>query len=363
MDQNQQFKQEYMPEPKKSAKLTWLGCIFLLVIGTFVYEIYFPKPISSKRVEIAPGTGSRQIGGLLKREGVIRSKWIFVTYVFMTGHAADLKSGEYKFGESSSVADIVQMLSRGGVRERTITIPEGWNMLDIAKYFENVGAFQREEFLRIIAIENARFEFLKDKPRFATYEGYLFPDTYRIFIDTKPEDIMLKMLENFDKKLNSELRGDISKNGKTIHEIVTMASLIEKEVVSDEDRALVSGILWKRLKLGMPLQADATLTYIKRQAHENPDFQDVVLDVHKVPPFLNEKISRADTQMDSAYNTYKNRGLPPGPIANPGLSAIRAAIYPKESPYLYYLSTSDGKTIFSKTLEEHNGAKAKYLRN
>jgi len=152
----------------------------------------------------------------------------------------------------------------------------------------------------------------------------------------------MKMLANFDEKITPDLRKEITKQKKTIFEIITMASLIEKEVAMDEDRAIVSGILWKRIKLGIPLQVDATITYITGKN--------------------NTKISLNDTKINSPYNTYKYRGLPPGPIANPGIAAIRAAIFPKSSPYLFYLSAPDGRTIFSKTLEEHNTAKTRYLR-
>ena len=149
------------------------------------------------------------------------------------------------------------------------------------------------------------------------------------------------MRDNFDKKLTTDLREEIQKQGKTIFEIVTMASLIEKEVREKEDKEIVSGILWKRLKNNIPLQVDATISYITGKQ--------------------TTKISREETQIDSPYNTYKYLGLPIGPICNPGIDSIKAAIYPKNSQHWYYLSTSEGKTIFSETLEEHNLAKAKYL--
>ena len=150
------------------------------------------------------------------------------------------------------------------------------------------------------------------------------------------------MLQNFDAKFSNDLRQETLHQNHTTFEIITIASLIEKEVASDSDRALVSGILWKRMKLNIPLQVDATVLYAR--------------------PKRIGKVTLADTKINSPYNTYRYTGLPPAPIANPGLSAIRAALYPKKSPYLYYLSTPDGKTIFSKTREEHNRAKAKYLK-
>ena len=339
----------------------------LLAFSLTANEIYRPHTAFSngKSIEIPVGLGSRKIADLLKKEGVIRSKWVFVVYVSLTGRASLLKPGSYVFFNSSTMPKIAADLVRGGVSEMEITIPEGWTAEDIAlllgqeMYTRTAGDFFRLVTLKPL-IESGQldlswgkrletFNFLKDKPEKASLEGYLFPDTYRVFVDAKAKDIILKMLENFGKKLDPDLRAEIARQQKTIFDVVTMASLIEKEVSSDEDRALVSGVLWKRLDLGMGLQVDATITYIKKIQNPKSKIQ-------------NKRISIEDTKIDNPYNTYKYRGLPPGPISNPGLSAIKAAIYPKESPYLYYLSTEDGKTIFSKTLEEHNLAKAKYLR-
>ncbi len=315
----------------------------LLIAGALANELYRPHNSykSHKSVEIAPGLGSRKIAEVLKKEGVIRSKWTFVAYVSLKNLASNLKPGNYVFGRAS-IPEIVHDLVRGGTNERIITIPEGWSTKDIAEYLEKEGVTLADVFLKLTDAQHPvsdAFSFLKNKPKSAGLEGYLFPDTYRIFKDAKPEDVIEKMLENFGKKLTPDLRTEISRRNLTTFDVVRMASLIEKEVVSDEDRAIVSGILWKRLNLGIALQVDASIVYITG----------------------NKKVSLNDLQAKSPYNTYRNRGLPLGPISNPGLSAIKASIYPKTSPYLYYLSAPDGQTIFSKTLEEHNEAKAKYL--
>ena len=150
------------------------------------------------------------------------------------------------------------------------------------------------------------------------------------------------MVDTLDKKLTPDLRDEIKKRNKTIHEILTLASIIEKEVSSDEDRKLVSGIFYKRLEIGMPLQSDATVNYVSGKSELRPTFDDI--------------------SIDNVYNTYKYRGLPPGPINSPGLLAIISAIYPKENPYLYYLTTRDGQAIYSRTHDEHVAAKRKYLK-
>jgi len=175
------------------------------------------------------------------------------------------------------------------------------------------------------------------------HEGYLFPDTYRMYRDFTADDLIKKMRSNLDRKLTGDLREAIKDSGHTTGEIIIMASILEKEVRTEADMKIVSGIFWDRLKINHALQSDATLSY--------------VLDSGKTAH------SYEETQIDSPYNTYKYPGLPPGPISNPGLKAIRAAIYPTYTDYNYFLTRPDtGETIFSKTLEEHNAAKAKYLK-
>ncbi len=338
--------------------------IFFFAFSPFLllYEIYVPHASfqGTKRVVIVEGMGSRKIGALLKEEGVIRSQWMFVAYVSLLGKASQLKPGKYvfdrQFDYQTALPELTRILAHEAPREQTITIPEGWNTKDIAESFEESGLFTQEEFFAAVSPEAAqeladRFSssFLSDIPKGQGLEGYLFPDTYRVFTHGTAESAVFKMLANFEKKLTGELQAEIARQKKTIFYVVTMASLIEKEVVSDEDRALVSGILWRRHALGIPLQVDATLHYIKNY------------ELRIESGAKNGRISLNDTKIDSPYNTYLYKGLPKGPIANPGLSAIRAAIYPKKSLYLYYLSTPDGRTIFSRTLEEHNAAKKEHL--
>jgi UPF0755 protein len=188
----------------------------------------------------------------------------------------------------------------------------------------------------------AKPDFLKDAPADADLEGFLFPDTYRVFKNATAEDIVQKLLDNFNDKLTLDLRTDIAKQGKSIFDVITMASIIEKEVKSPEDMKIVSGIFWQRTGDSYPLESCATLAYI--------------LGVNK------KQYTYEDTKINSPYNTYQNAGLPPGPICNPGLAAIQAAIYPQTTDYHYFLTRPDtGATIFSKTYQEHLRNKAKYL--
>src|SRR3989338_2748863 len=342
-------------KPRLTFAVYGIVCTVMLTALVLSYAIFLPHHGSrgTKHVVIVPGMGSRMIGAFLKQEGVIGSKWAFVIYVSLRGDASDLKPGAYEFPDTAAIPAIARDLVAGESHERIITIPEGWSNADIAEYFKLQGIAGRDEAMSFMKAPSddivSLLEPLGASRKSSGTEGYLFPDTYRIFRDAGLADITGKMVRNFDAKVTQEVRDAIAGQQKSIFEIVIMASLIEKEVSSEEDRALVSGILWKRISLGMPLQVDATIAYIKNKESRIKNQRD-------------GKISLEDTKIDSPYNTYRYRGLPRGPIANPGLSAIRAAVFPRSSPYLYYLSTPDGRTIFSRTLEEHNAAKEKYLR-
>jgi UPF0755 protein len=242
-----------------------------------------------------------------------------------------------------NIPQIVNKFILGEVIKTKLVVPEGYGLKDIEKSLlanENkaydISSLEANDF-------DNRFSFLKSAPDSASLEGFLFPDTYEFSYGPDREEIAEKMLNNFDKKLIPGIRQEIEKQKKTIFEIVNMASLIEKEVKTKEDKEIVSGILWKRINSKMPLQVDATILYLTKKEGSN--------------------VSTEETKIDSPYNTYKYLGLPQGPICNPGLESIQAAVYPKTSAYWFYLSTPEGKTVFSRTLEEHNIAKFKYLKN
>ncbi|MDP3727506.1 MAG: endolytic transglycosylase MltG [bacterium] len=341
---------------RRFPKRFW-GAIFLVAIAA--YAAAAPVSLTGPvRVEIAPGAGSRAIAAQLKSYGLIRSKWTFTAYAAFTGRASALKPGAYEFRGRVGVPGVVTALVRGEPypNERFITIPEGWDLRDIGNYLEANGIALRRDLYAITGEPARRYDTKRrfPPPEFpdtpavvaakapsAILEGWLYPDTYRVFRDASAADIVAKMLLNFDRKLTPDLRAEIRRQGKSVADVITMASLIEKEVADAEDRSLVSDILWGRLDRGMPLQVDATINYITGK-HETPSAEDLAI--------------------DSPYNTYRNRGLPPTPIANPGIDAVQAAISPRANDFTYYLSTPDGRTIFSRTLEEHAGAKTRYLR-
>lgn len=211
-------------------------------------------------------------------------------------------------------------------REITVTIPEGYNIRQIGGVFEELGIFSREDFIKIAQTE----------------EGYLFPDTYRFYKDANPDDVVVRMKENFYKKITGEILKEIKSYNKTLQEIIIMASILEEEVKSTEDRKIVAGILWKRLDNGTGLNVDAALTYVLLRGSSD--------------------LTQNDLKFDSLYNTYRYRGLPPTPISNPGLDAILAALYPTASTHFYYLTDKNDFVRYARTLEEHALNKFKYLR-
>lgn len=342
----------------KSKKINFKAIIFLFVAILFTAQIFYSYGISSSTDKngqdnifiIEAGEGVNQISYNLYEAGLIKSKFYFEVYVWREKIEGDLQAGEYVLNPGMSIKEITRVLTEGETlnNELTIKIIEGWKIDEINDYLKKSGIIEGDEFSEytknpIGAWRYVVPDFFNDAPSNVNLEGYLFPDTYRIFKDASTVDITKKMLNNFDSKLTDKMRSDIKSQGKTIYEIVTMASIIEEEVRSQEDMKIVSGIFWNRIESGQALESCATLAYI--------------LGVNK------QQYSIEDTKTNSPYNTYQNRGLPPGPISNPGLNAIQSAIYPEKTDYYYFLSRPDtGETVFAITYDEHLRNKAKYLR-
>ncbi len=331
--------------------------ITLFFLAFLAVGIYLPakKVSESEQFLVEKGEGAKEIALSLEEKEIIRWSFPFRLYVLLKGTGGKLKAGEYSLSKSMNVPTIADKFFKGGVLKNKITIIEGWNLRDIAFYLEERGLFSAEQFfekagypgtdyLKTDLSDNfiSRFDFLKNKPSNISLEGFLFPDTYEIHPSASLEEVIGKILKNFDDKFNPELRSKAEKQGRTLFEVLTMASLIEKEVRTFEDKKIVSGVLWKRLEHGVPLQVDSTIIYLTGKK--------------------SVKVSREETKIDSPFNTYKYKGLPLGPICNPGLDSIKAALSPEESFFWYYLSTPEGETVFSRTLEEHNGAKAEHLK-
>jgi len=324
-----------------------LTLLFLSIIVIYNRKIKISVGSNlDKKFIIESGQGLSNIADDLKEEGLIKSKFFFKVYAKVNGQQASFRSGSFDLNTDMNIKEITEELTKKNYLkpEEKLTFIEGWTLKDYSDLLSKSNLSGTEDFLKLVERDYSRdFSFLKDKPKNKNLEGYLFPDTYRFFTDVSGEEVVLKMLSNFDNKLTPKMREDISSQEKTIFEIITMASVIEKEVRSEKDMKIVSGIFWDRIKNGQALESCATLAYI--------------LGVNK------PQYSYEDTRIESPYNTYINRGLPAGPIANPGIKAIEAAVYPEYTGYNYFLTASEtGETIFSRTYEEHLINKNKYIK-
>jgi len=323
--------------------------ILFLIVVFFIWQgIFFPLDVNSsdeKIFSVEKGQGLFQIGENLEKQGLIKSRFLFDFYLISKKKQKNLQAGKYLLSPSMTIAEIGEKIISGKIYTMKITIPEGYNIEQIDARLAKADLIERGELIDF-DIENFQFTIFNLQSIFnfqiSNLEGFLFPDTYYFFPSTKTEEIVKVFLDNFDKKLTLELREEIEKQNKTVFEIITMASMLEKEVITIEDKKMVSGILWKRLDSEIPLQVDATITYLTGEK--------------------TTKVGLEDLKIDSPYNTYKYKGFPIGPICSPGLDSIEAAIYPEDSHYWYYLSTPDGETIFSKTLKEHRINREKYLK-
>lgn len=283
--------------------------------------------------EIKPGEGAKIIAEGLLDKGIIRSRTAFLVYATLAGHVRHFQAGLYELSPAESARGVMRMLVKGEGREAVVTIPEGSNYFDIDEILSSRGIIKKGDFIGQVMTMSREVE------------GYLFPDTYRFLLNSSSSDIIQKMFSAFDQKIKPLLPAGVA----DARETVILASILEKEVQSEEDRRIVAGILKKRIAGGIGLHVDATVCYGKRIRNKGASCYPV---------------TSLDTQKADPYNTYLHAGWPPGPIGNPGIAAVKAALSPVKSPYWYYLSDpATQKTIFSKTLEEHEDNRFKYLLN
>lgn len=359
--------------PQKSSNHVWMKIFFLaflfLLLLAFFYYLYadykLKKPLTDfsrpEIFEVAKGETASEIGRHLEQERLIGSALVFRLY-FSFHPDLRIQAGKFALDSNLTLREIIKKLSagRGLSDEAKVTFLEGATLAEDAKRFEQAGLGSASEFSR--AAQNfsgeQSFSFLSDKPKASTLEGYLFPDTYFFSKNGTAEDAIVRMLENFDGKLDKNVRAEISRQGKTIFEIIIMASMIEGEVgrnlkpgalISESDlerlkqeRRLVASVFYNRLSINHALESDATVNYITGKKISS--------------------VSVSDTKLDNPYNTYRFRGLPPGPINSPSLDSVLAAVYPARTDYFYFLSKPSGEAVFARTLEEHNANKAKYLK-
>jgi UPF0755 protein len=321
--------------------------ILLIIIGAIFYfrlQVYYSHGShdGEKVFEIVKGEGNGDVSQNLEREGLVSGNWYFYFYIRSQGLLNKIMPGEYQLSGKMTIPEIAHIVTDQEQKFLKVTFPEGWTANLMAERL-NANGLAGDRFLEIVKNPGdfkKRYSYLSDA---ATLEGYLFPDTYFFKPDITVENIVGRMLDTFDQKLDEDLRSAVFARSRSMKEIITMASIIEREVQTAEDMKIVSGIFWKRIADGTRLQSDAPLSYI-----------------------LNDKKDRhneAELGTDSPYNTYRNAGLPPGPIGNPGMKAILASIYPQDSNYYFFLTTTvdDVKeVVYSENFEEHVANRQKY---
>ncbi|MCX6789067.1 MAG: endolytic transglycosylase MltG [Candidatus Gribaldobacteria bacterium] len=304
-----------------------LFAVLIAVVAVIFLDIFWHNPQAEGFFVITRGDNVLQIASNLKSQGYIGSRLIFIGDAVSSGNFRKMKAGRYEISKGSTSQDLIEKFTKFQSASINILIVPGKTTNDIARILAQGRLVKKDEFLDLV---------LRDK-----LEGYLFPDNYLIDPGATAQDIIKQILDNFDKKLTDDLKQAIEQQHRTVADVITMASILEKEVKTYHDKQMVAGILWKRAENNLPLQVDSTLLYFLTSAHPN----------------------LIDKSVESPYNTYKYAGLPVGPICSPGIESIRAAIYLINSDYWFYLSTPDGETIFAETLGQHLINKAKYLTN
>ena len=327
-------------------RLTILTFCFLAIVGIILALILAPYLTSKKlalepkEIRIAPGTSTKLIAKQLADERVIRSPLLFEMVAYLEDASRHLQAGTYELSAAMSLREIIHKLKAGEVVHRHFVVPEGLTVAQTAQLFETEGFGSSESFSRATRDSKWQKQYGIEG---SSLEGYLFPNTYKLVDEISASKVIKMMLDEFDQRWTRERAEEAESINFSPQEIITLASIIEKEAKIAEERPLISAVFHNRLKRGWKLDADPTVLYALGNPHR--------------------ALTRRDLKFDSPYNTYVYRGLPPAPICNPGLASIIAALRPAESSHLYFVAIGDGKHHFSSTLAEHNRVIRRIRRN
>jgi len=314
-----------------------LAIVVLAAAAWFAWALWLPvHPAGQKFVLLHPGYSTRHIARELESAGVIRSSTAFLLWHFVV-HPRTLKAGEYLFEQPANAIQVHRRLAHGDVYVHTVVIPEGFNIFEVAEAMQAAGLGPQQEFLQAARADIVLVHDLD--PQATSLEGYLFPDTYQFTRTETPTDMLAVMVHRFRAKVRSlGLTGNM-------HQVVTMASIVEKETAVADERPKVASVYYNRLSQRVALGADPSIIYAELLAGK-----------------YSGALHHDDMQFDSPYNTYRHAGLPPGPIASPGVASLQAAMHPANTDYLYFVSAGDGHHRFAATLEEHNHNVALYRK-
>jgi UPF0755 protein len=325
-----------------------IAAVLIVAVGVVAYLLAL-QPVTLEKdygatqiVRVEPGRGAGAVGALLEQKGLIRHAWAFTAQAYLTGRFRRLKAGSYQLSSAMSTGEIVASMARGKSALRSVTFPEGLTLEETAAVLGKAGICEAPAFLDAAtpeAVDQALGTSLASRVPQIDAAGFLFPDTYLLGHNDDPARVIAMMLAEFKEKFYDPywLPAVAQKPWGNILQVVTLASLVEKEARVDSDRPLIAGVLVHRIRTGMRLQCDATVQY--------------ALGRHKA------HLTDQDLKADSPYNTYLHNGLPPGPICNPGLPSLQAALHPAATDYLFYVAKPEGTHIFTKTYPEHLAAK------
>ncbi|MCE5195187.1 MAG: endolytic transglycosylase MltG [Nitrospiraceae bacterium] len=316
-----------------------LICVLLVNILYAYIAFMIPLPLGpdAREIRIPKGATFRQVVDVLAKENLVRDKNLFLLIGRITGLHKKIRVGYYSIAGTMSPFDILRMLERGEIIQNTVTIIEGESLSEIAEKLDEMEIVDKETFKAMAKDTVFLDSYNIEAP---SVEGYLFPDTYNIPKGTEPEEVLSFMIDSMREKFSEKFRKRAEELGMSENEILTMASIIEKEAVVDKERPIISAVYHNRLKKNMKLQADPTAIY----GVKNP----------------RAKVTLKDLKSNTKYNTYVIKGLPPGPIASPGIKSIEAALYPADVPYIYFVSNNDGTHIFSTSSKQHAKAVESY---
>jgi UPF0755 protein len=319
-----------------------VGCLVLAALAAVwvARAVRPPPPLEqgSRTVEIPATSGVLGIARQLAEQGVIRSQVVFVGLTLLRGTARSLKAGEYEVPRGAPLLAVLQLLETGRVKPHLLVLPEGFTIRDLARHVEAEGIAPAPDVIRVATSAHMTWSLGIESD---SLEGYLFPDTYQVTKGIRVEEILGRMVQRFRERAGTaEVVARARQRGMSLHQLLTLASIVEKETALAAERPIVARVFLNRLRLDMPLQADPTVSYALAKEGRPP--------------------TREDLQIVHPFNTYKNRGLPPGPIGNPGRAAIDAVLEPANVPYLYFVAIDDRAHHFSTTLDEHNQAVARY---
>ena len=318
-----------------------LAIVGVLIIGGGLGALYlvpntFAQDDGTQVLVIEKGQTGSEIADMLFERGLIRSTQGFKLWLYLSGTNDKLQTGHYQIPNKVTVRELISLLQEGHVESIRVTIPEGYTVGDIAIVLEKNQIMKAKDFLAE-AKTYVPYPYMKGtKPATYPVEGFLFPSTYEIPVGATPRDVIQMMADEMNRYLTPAVKKQIQAQHMSIHDFVTLASIVERESLFDADRPTIAGVFKKRLAHGIPLQSDATISYVLGYAKEN--------------------VTIGDTQLQSPYNTYVSKGLPPGPIANPGKKSLDAVLYSENTDYLYFVADKEGHNHFSKTYEEHLAA-------